>query len=69
MTLPSSYNFTFSIFSRGDGVSHSNTVYLSLSKIDCPIYQEEELSSVKKMFLKLFPVRQNLSKIHDVNKN
>ena len=49
MILSSSiYNFNISIFLRGDGVSHSNTVHLivSLSKIDRPIYQEEELTSV-----------------------
>ena len=48
MTLPIIYNFNISIFLRGDGVSHSNTVHLivSLSKIDCPIYREEERSSV-----------------------
>ena len=36
------------MFLRGDGISHSNTVHLivSLSKTDCPIYQEEELTSV-----------------------
>ena len=58
------------MFLRGDGVSHSNAVHLivSLSKTDCPIYQEEELTSVYKMFLKLFPGHQNSSKIHNVNK-
>ena len=48
MTLSSIYNFHISIFLRVDCVSHGNTVYLtvSLSQIDCPIYQEEELTSV-----------------------
>ena len=48
MTLPSIYNFNILIFLKGNGVSHSNTVHLivSLSKIDRPIYQEEELTSV-----------------------
>ena len=37
----------FNIF-KGGGVSHRNTAYLivSLCKIDSPIYQEEELTSV-----------------------
>ena len=58
------------MFLRKDGVSDSNTVHLivSLSKIDCFIYQEEELTSVHEMFLKLFSGHHNWSKIH-VNKN
>ena len=37
---------------------------VSLIIVDCLIYQEEELTSVSEMFLKLFPGLQNLSKIH-----
>ena len=48
MTLSSIYNFNILMFVRRYGVSHSNAVHLivCLSKIDCPIYQEEELTSV-----------------------
>ena len=43
MTLSSICFCIIEIFFRGSGVSHSNTVHLrvSLSKIECPIYQEE----------------------------
>ena len=45
MTQSSIYNFN--IF-KGNGVSHSNTVHLiaSLSKVGCPIYPEDELTSL-----------------------
>ena len=41
--LSSIYICIISIFLRGSGVLHSNTVHLivSFSKTDCPIYQEE----------------------------
>ena len=45
LILSSIYFCIFSIFLRESGVSHSYTVSLieSLSKRDCPIYQEENL--------------------------
>ena len=45
LILSSIYFCIISIFLRGSGVSHSYTVSLieGLSKIDCPVYQEENL--------------------------
>ena len=63
LNLWSIYFCIISIFLRGSGgVSHSYTVSLieGLSKINCPIYQEEN----SEMFLKLLP-----ETIHLVNKN
>ena len=63
LILSSIYLCIISIFLRGSGgVSHSYTVSLieGLSKINCPIYQEEN----SEMFLKLLP-----ETIHLVNKN
>ena len=62
MTLPIIYNFNISIFLRGDGVSHSNTVHLivSLSKIDCPSTKRTNLLLSKKcswnysLFIKIY---------------
>ena len=44
------YFCIISIFLKGSCVSHSNTMHLivSLSKIDCPIYQEENSSLSQK---------------------
>ena len=68
MTLSSIYFYIISIFLRGSGPTHSYTVHLivSLSKIDCPIYQRGELTAASEMFLKLLSL---VIKINNVHKN
>ena len=68
MTLSSIYFYIISIFLRGSGATHSYTVHLivSLSKIDCTIYQRGEPTAASEMFLKLVSL---VIKIHNVNKN
>ena len=52
VTLSSIYFCIISIFLRGSGTSYSYTVHLivSVSKIDCPIYQEKNSSLPQKCF-------------------
>ena len=74
MTLWSICFCLISTFFRESDVSHSDTVYLivSFSKIDCPIYPEENLPRPQKFawnFSQVIKVHLKSFKIHNVNKN